>query len=352
MRFYQAQHPFYCGVDLHARKMYVTVLDQTGRIAAQRNLDAGPEAFLSLIQPYREDLVVACECMFAWYWLADLCAAEGLTFVLGHALYMKAIHGGKTKNDKLDSEKIARLVRGGNFPLAYVYPKAMRSTRDLLRRRTMLVRLRTEAIGHVENTVSQYNLPALDRKLRYATNRKGVAEMFTEQGCDPSARRMVESDLALADHLDEQIRALELHLVHHARVDDPQAFARLQTIPGVGKVLALVLLYELHDVGRFASVRHFTSYCRLVRPMHESNGRVTSAAKRKKIGNAPLRWALGEAACLMLREVPEAKRLVARLEKKHGKPKALAILAARIARAVYWMLKRKEAFDVTKCFKH
>jgi len=211
----------------------------------------------------------------------------------------------------------------------------------------MLVRLRTEAIGHVENTTSQYNLPAIDRKLRYAANRQGIAEQFV----DLSARRMVESDLALADHLDEQIRTLELHLVRHAKIHDPQAFARLQTIPGVGKVLALVLLYELHDVRRFESVRHFTSYCRLVRPQHESNGRVTSAAKRKKIGNAPLRWALGEAACLLLREVPEAKKLVRRLEKKHGKPKALAILAARIARAVYWMLRRQEAFDVNKCFK-
>jgi transposase len=279
MRLYLQQHAFYCGVDLHARKMFVTVIDQAWRVAVQRNLDAGPDAFLALIQPYRGDLVVGCECMFAWYWLADLCATETIEFVLGHALYMKAIHGGKTKNDKLDSEKIARLLRGGNFPLAYVYPKAMRSTRDLLRRRTMLVRLRTEAIGHVENTTSQHNLPALDRKLRYAANRRGVAEMFSEQGCDDSARRMVESDLALADHLDEQIRALELHLVHHARVDDPQAFARLQTIPGVGKVLALVLLYELHDIGRFASVRHFTSYC-----WCDRSTRATAESRRQPSG--------------------------------------------------------------------
>jgi len=116
-------------------------------------------------------------------------------------------------------------------------------------------------------------------------------------------------------------------------------------------VLALVLLYEMHDVRRFADVRNFASYCRLVRPKHESNGKATTASKKKTIGSAPLRWALGEAACLMLREVPQAKTLVARLEKKHGKPKALAILAAKIARAAYWMLRRKEAFDVKKCFR-
>ncbi len=155
---------------------------------------------------------------------------------------------------------------------------------------------------------------------------------------------------ALADHLDGQIRDLELYLVRHAKVDDPQAYQRLQTIPGVGKVLALVLLYEIHDAHRFADVRNFVSYCRLVRPRHESNGKSTSATRKKKIGSAPLRWALGEAACLMLRELPQAKSLLARLEKKHGKPKALAILAARIARCAYWMLKRKEAFDVNRFF--
>lgn len=348
MRFYQRQHAFYCGVDLHARKMYVTVVDREGATLVQRNLDAGPERFLSLVQPYREGLIVGCECMFAWYWLADLCRGEAIDFVLGHALYMKAIHGGKTKNDRIDSEKIARLLRGGMFPQAYVYPHEMRATRDLLRRRTHLVRLRTDALAHVENSVSQYNLPAVEKKLRCAANRTGIAEQFA----DPAARRMIESDLALAAHLDEQIRAVELHLVHSARVDDPQAYQRLQSIPGVGKILALILLYEIHDVGRFADVRNFVSYCRLVRPKHESNGKVSTAAKKKKIGNAPLRWALGEAACLMLREVPQAKNLVARLEKKHGKAKALSILAARIARAVYWMLKRKEAFDVNKCFQN
>jgi transposase len=348
MRYYQARHPFYCGVDLHARKMYVSIVDEAGALVAQRNLDADPERFLAFIRPYRERLVVGCECMFAWYWLADLCRAERIDFVLGHALYMKAVHGDKTKNDRIDSEKIARLLRGGMFPQAYVYPSEMRATRDLLRRRTHLVRLRGEALAHVENTVSQYNRPAIGKKLRYAANRDGVAATLTE----PSARRSVESDFALAEHLDEQIRELELALVRTARVDDPQAYARLQTIPGVGKILALVLLYELHDVGRFPDVRNFVSYCRLVRPQHESNGKQTPAGRKKKIGNAPLRWALGEAACLMLREVPQAKTLVDRLTKKHGKAKALAILAAKLARAVYWMLKRKEAFDVTKCFKH
>ena len=101
--------------------------------------------------------------MFTWYWLADLCSKEGIAFVLGHALYMKAIHGGKAKNDKIDAQKIAVLLRGGMMPQAYVYPAEMRATRDLLRRRCHLARKRAELLAHIHNTNSQYNLPEIGK---------------------------------------------------------------------------------------------------------------------------------------------------------------------------------------------
>ena len=119
MRFYDQRHQYTCGIDLHARTMYLCVLDSEGRIVFHRDLPTRPEALTDAIGPYRSDLVVAAECMFAWYWLADLCQDEGIAFVLGHALYMKAIHGGKKKNDKLDAEKIARLTFGGNLLLYF-----------------------------------------------------------------------------------------------------------------------------------------------------------------------------------------------------------------------------------------
>ena len=118
MRFYTNQHPFYCGIDLHARSMYVCILSHDGDVLLHRNMPAAPEPLLKAIAPYREGLVVAVECLFTWYWLADLCAQEGMAFVLGHALSMKAMHGGKAKNDKSDSPKIAVLLRGGMLPQA------------------------------------------------------------------------------------------------------------------------------------------------------------------------------------------------------------------------------------------
>src|SRR5215472_16159064 len=209
MRFYNQQHRFYCGVDLHARTLSLHVLDAQGQTALARTIPAGPDAFLDAVAPYRDGLVVACECMFAWYWLADLCAEQGIPFVLGHALYMKAIHGGKAKTDTIDAHKIAVLLRGGMLPQAYVYPKGMRETRDLLRRRTFLVRRRAAALVHLTITNSQYNLPPFPKKLAYAANRAelDVAQRFT----DPSVRKNVEVDLALIDAYDRQIRDLELY---------------------------------------------------------------------------------------------------------------------------------------------
>ena len=151
MRFYNRQHRHDCGIDLHVKTMDVCILDGAGQVLVHRTVKSTPTAFLETIAPYRDDLVVAAECMFTWYWVADLCAAEGIPFVLGHALAMKAIHGGKSKNDKIDSQKIAALLRGGLLPQAYVYPAAMRSTRDLLRRRLLGAEARPTARPHPEH---------------------------------------------------------------------------------------------------------------------------------------------------------------------------------------------------------
>ena len=235
MRFYNRQHRHYCGIDLHVKTMYVCILDATGQVLVHRNMKSTPEALLETIAPYRDDLVVAAECMFTWYWVADLCAAHGITFVLGHALAMKAIHGGKAKNDKIDSQKIAALLRGGLLPQAYVYPAAMRSTRDLLRRRLHFVRKRGELLGHIQNTRAQYQLPEFGRRLAYPANRAGVREHFP----DPSVRKSIDVDLALLEQYDSLITDLELTIVREAKRHDGDAFHRLRSVPGIGKVLAL-----------------------------------------------------------------------------------------------------------------
>jgi transposase len=260
--------------------MYVCILDSAGQVLVHRNVKSTPAALREMVAPYREDLVVAAECTFTWYWLADICATEGIAFVLGHALAMKAIHGGKAKNDKLDSFKIATLLRGGLLPQAYVYPAAMRSTRDLLRRRLHLVRKRGQLLAHIHNTRAQYNLPAFERRLAYPANRDGVADQFR----DASVRKSIDVDLALLERYDTLITDLELTLVRTAKDHDADAFHRLRSVPGIGKVLALTILYEIHDVTRFDRVQEFASYARLVKG---GNSPAASCSAR-----AAPRWAM------------------------------------------------------------
>ena len=341
MRFYTRQHKHYCGIDLHARSMYVCILDQAGQVLVHRNMKASPMAILRTIAPYRDDIVIAVECIFTWYWLADLCAKENIAFVLGHALYMKAIHGGKTKNDKIDSNKIAVLLRGGMFPTAYVYPRKMRSTRDLLRRRMYLMYKRSELLAHIQNTNSQYNLPEFGKKIAYKSNRAGVAESFK----DKSARKNIEVDLQLLDYYDKVLQDVELFILKEAKHHDPTTLYLLQTIPGIGKILSLVILYEIHDISRFPRVQDFSSYSRLVKCSRESAGKKHGYGN-SKIGNVHLKWAFSEAACLILRNNEPVQKYHNKLVNKYGKGKALSILANRIGRAVYFMLTRNKAFNM------
>jgi transposase len=255
MNFYTQQHKHYCGIDLHARAMDVCIVDPNGTKLVHKNLPTTPEAFLRVIAPYREDLVVGVECLFTWYWLADLCSKEGIAFVLGHALYMKAMHGGQAKNDQIDAQKIAVLLRGGMLPQASVYPAEMRATRDLLRRRIHLMRKRAALLTHVQQTNSQDNVPEIGKKIAYKANRSGGAERFA----DPAVQTSVEVDLALLDYDDPLLRDLALAIVQTAQQHDAPTLSLLQTMPGIGQILSLVLLYAMHDIARCPRVQDCVS---------------------------------------------------------------------------------------------
>ena len=346
MHFYTRQHQFYCGIDLHARSMYVCILDSAGTVLFHRNLPTEPQQLLEVIRPYQEDIIVAVECIFTWYWIADLCAEHAIPFVLGHALYMKAIHGGKTKNDKLDSQKIAGLLRGGLLPQAYVYPPAMRSTRDLLRRRMYLMHHQSELLAHIQNTNAQYNLPAFQKRINYGSNRAQLPEHFPE----PMVSKSIQADIEVLDALHQVLLKVEKAVLDQARDHDPLALQLIGTVPGIGKILSLVILYEIQDISRFSAAGNFISYSRLVKCARESSGK-KSGARNSKIGNVHLKWAFSEAAVTFLRNNEPAQRYHHKLVSKYGKAKALSIIAQKLGRTLYYMLKHKEAFDPNRFYQ-
>lgn len=267
MRFYTQNHQHYCGIDLHAKTMYVCVVNQQGDMLLHKNINTDANQFLALVDPYRQDLVVAVECIFTWYWLADLMA-------------------------------------------------------------------------HIQNTVSQYNLPPLGLRADRKAQRPRIPSHFP----DPVVQQMMQLDTDLIDYLSVQLRGLEQDLTLKAKAHDAFSYHLIRSVHGIGRILTLVILYEIEDVARFPTAGQFASYARLVKCSKESAGKKYGYSG-KKIGNAYLKWAFSEAAVLFLKGNPPAQKAIQRLASKHGKGKALSILAHKLGRTVYTMLRKQKPFD-------
>ncbi len=345
MRFHTSTTRYHCGIDLHSRQMYVCVMDSQGNKLLHMNIKNNDfDFFLRKIAPWRHDMTVCCECLFCWYWLADACQEAGLEFVLAHALYLKAIHGGKNKNDRIDSEKLAHLLRSNLIPPAYVYPAEKRPVRDLLRQRTSYVWQRVELLQRISTRQLARNQQPVSK---FSNNREKWLEALLETTEDPRQRFALKRDVELIVGYDNAIKALEKELLTLTKRNEPRDFALLRSVPGVGKTLGLTLLYEIESIDRFPSVGNFLSYCRLVKGTVASAGKI-KGLRGAKLGNPYLRWAFGEAAVLGKRHHDALDVFSRRLEKKHGKFKGNAILASKLGRAVYFMLKNGTGFDVEK----
>jgi transposase len=347
MKYYTSTTQFNCGIDLHARQMYVCVMDRAGKKLVHTNVRHNDfEFFLKLVAPYRHDLTVCAECMFGWYWLADACQAAGIHFVLAHALYVKAIHGGKNKNDRIDSEKLCHLLRSNLIPPGYVYPAEKRPLRALLRQRLLYVWNRGDLLSRIQSHQLAYNRPTC-RQTPY--NREPWEKQLLAQEDHPVRQLALQNDLALIRHYDTQLASLEKELLRLTRQTAHRDFTLLQTVPGIGDYLGLTILHEIGDIARFPTVKDFLSYCRLVKGTVASAGKI-KGLRGAKLGNPYLRWAFGEAAVIAKRDHavlgPLAQRLEARMN--GNKFKANTVLAIKLARAVYFMLKHHTVFDADR----
>src|SRR5436190_5844379 len=343
MKYYTSTTEFNCGIDLHARQMYVCLMDQKGKKLVHTNIKNNDFAyFLKLIQPYRHDLTVCCECMFGWYWLSDACQRAGLTFVLAHALYLKTIHGGKNKNDRIDSEKLAHLLRTNFIPPAYVYPAALRPLRALWRQRLCYVWRRSELLARIQSHELAHNRSPIKQT---RPNRDPWEKLLLTREQNPLRQLALQNDLTMIRCYDQQITALEERLQKLTRNAGPE-YTLLQSVPGIGENLGMTILYEIGDIERFASVKDFLSYCRLVKGTVASAGKI-KGLRGAKLGNPYLRWAFGEAAIIAKRDHAQIGPLSQSLEARMNgnKFKANTVVAIKLARSVYFMLKNKTVFD-------
>jgi transposase len=319
-------------------------MDKAGKVLQSEEVESNFSEVLRVLKPFLPSIAVCCECTFNWYWLADGCHKNNIEFILGHALYMKIIHGAKKKNDPLDARKMTHLLRSNLFPMAYAYPAEMRTTRDLLRRRHMLVRLRAGLFRHLQIHMYQHGVENFPAQI---THDKKERRELTKQMKIGDAAYTMQIDIDLIDYIEQQLPKLEYHIQKQAKHHDYQSFTLLRSIKGLGDTLALTILYEMHNVERFETAQRFSSYCRVVKLDWESAHK-KGVSRNQKIGNPWLRWAFGELASFSIRFYPEIREYHNKLLTRFSRSKAFSILAHKFAVAVYYMLKNKEVFDLEK----
>jgi transposase len=334
----------YSGIDLHSNNSVVLVSDEADRVVFERRVANKLEAVLQALEPYREELFgVVVEATYNWYWLVDGLQAAGYRVHLAHPAANKKYEGLKRSGDQSDAAHLAQLLRLGILRTGYVCPKPLRQLRDLGRRRMQLVRQRTMNVLAVENVMAR---ETGTRLLANEVKRLGIEDVEA-LGLEPEVARGVQANAAVLQALGREIAGLEKHLYERVRLR-PE-FALLTSAPGIGRVLATVIMLETGTVERFATVGEFASYARCVDSVHSSNGKKKGQGNVRN-GNKYLAWAFIEAANFARRYCLEAQRFHERKKARANAIVATKALAHKLARACYHMLKSGEPFDMKRCF--
>ena len=327
---------FYCGIDLSARDSHLCVIDEKLKALVDVKVKNDLARIVKLLEPYKPTMKIVVESTFNWYWLVDGLRAEGFQVCLAHTLGLSMITGAKVKTDRRDAFSLAKLLLAGVIPEAYIYPPETRPVRDLLRQRSRLVRKRAEEYGGLRRLLLREGIMQSSRNEIKLTDEADLERWFTEPLLQVSARQELERIRLYA----EQIKRLEELLLERTKGDS--SFQRLQGVCGIGQTLALTILYEVGEITRFASVRQFCSYCRVV-PGVAQSGAVTRRGRASKQGNHYLKWAFSQAAVHAVRCYPKARRAFERQLARHRgsgrKMIAYNIIAHRIAQSVFYVLR-------------
>lgn len=334
----------YSAIDLHSNNSVVVVTDETDRVLVEKRVPNELARVVELLAPHRQELSgVVVESTYNWYWLVDGLMAAGYEVKLANTGAVKTYDGLKHTGDEADARHLAHLLRLGILPTGYICPPAERAIRDLSRRRLQLVGSRTAHILSVENQLTRQT----GRHIRSNEVKRLNAEAVAAMGLPGDVARGMQANVAVIQTLNEEIDALEERLLQ--AVKQMIGWDLLNSVPGIGKVLAIVILLEIGNIQRFADVGDFASYARCVDSVRLSNGKKKGEGNSRN-GNKYLAWAFVEAAHFAARFCPEAKRFYDRKFAKTNGAVATKALAHKLARACYHMLKTAQPFDVKRCF--
>lgn len=334
----------YAAIDLHSTNSVLAVMDQAGKPLLQCRRANDLRVLLADLAPFQDELAgVAVESTYNWYWLVDGLMDGGYSVRLVNTAAIPQYAGLKHGNDHTDALHLAQLMRLGLLPEGYIYPREQRATRDLLRRRFALVRQAVRLMLSIQSSVSR----ATGRVISGNTLKQITGAQLEALFPDPTTRYGVLVQFKLWLTLQEQIAGLERWIQRD--LARPDLLVRLQSVPGIGPILGTTILLETGDVGRFASVGDYASYCRMVESVRLSNGKLKGHGNRK-CGNRYLCWAYIEAANFATRHHTAIKRWYERKRAKKHRVVAIKAVAHKLARACYHMLHEGTAFDPARAF--
>jgi len=335
----------YCGCDLHSNNGVYVIVNEQGKRVFRKRLANDLATVIDSLAPFKAELAsVAVESTYNWYWLVDGLTAAGFPLRLANPAKIEQYDGLKYAGDAADAEFLAQLSRLGILPEGYIYPREERPLRDLLRRRMMLVQLRTALILSLQSLVlrqmgRQYACSALAR-----LSRQELGKVLDD---DDLLLFTARHQSGIVQILSEKIELFEKEALSRAKLREE--YELLLSMPGVGMILGLTIMLETGDVGRFAKVGNFTSYCRCAAAKRVSNGKEKGANNRKN-GNKYLSWAFVEAAHHAMRCCPPARSFYQRKAARTNGAVATKALASKWTKAAYWVMKRQEPFDLTRVF--
>ncbi|MCM3902988.1 MAG: IS110 family transposase [Pyrinomonadaceae bacterium] len=334
----------YGAIDLHSTNNVTVVIDEQDRVAYQKRLPNDLAMIVKELSVYQSELEgIVVESTYNWYWLVDGLMAEGHKLHLANTAAIQQYEGLKYTDDHSDARWLAHLLRLEVLPQGYIYPRADRPVRDLLRKRSQMVRHRTIHLLSIQNLLTRNTGSSLSANEIKGLDVQQVDQLLTE----PDLALAVKANLAVMSRADEQVEMLEQTVTQRVKLR-PQ-FCFLKSVPGIGEILALTIMLETGDIGRFASVGNFASYCRCVGSQKISNGKKKGQGNTKN-GNKYLAWAFIEAAHFAIRY---NSRIRSFYEKKKAKTKivvALKAVAHKLCRACYYIMRDRVAFNVTKAF--
>ena len=334
----------YAAIDLHSTNNVTVVIDEQDRVIYQKRLPNDLALILKELSVYQSELQgIVVESTYNWYWLVDGLMEQGYKLHLANTAAIQQYEGLKYTDDHSDARWLAHLLRLEVLPEGHIYPKADRPVRDLLRKRSQMVRQRTTNLLSIQNLLTRNTASSMS-----ANRVKGLdVQQIDELLPNGDLALAVKANLSVMSSADEQVELLEKTVTQRVQLR-PQ-FSFLKTTPGIGEILALTVMLETGDIRRFASVGNFASYCRCVGSQKISNGKKKGKGNTKN-GNKYLAWAFIEAAHFAIRYNAKIKSFYQRKKAKTKIVVALKAVAHKLCRACYYIMRDRVAFDITKAF--